>query len=613
MNFDFANNSLPPTRSSGGIVKQRPMLRPISPRIRKQRLLIVGTVSLVWFLIVGIRLFSIQVSDVEKWREWSIKQHFTDITTATARAQILDRRNRPLARSVPVKSIYIRPAQIIDKNLTIATLSENLNINKTTLRSYVDSKKPFVWIQRQVPMVLAERVMSHKLVGVSTVDESKRYYPYNEAGSVVLGRVGLDGTGLSGLERYYDKKLRGWERTTTAKRDALGNNIANVDYDNTFSENTEDRSSIRLTLDAEISAIVAEELERGRIEAKAKRAMAIMIASETGEVLAMAQAPTINLNNGRVSARDQLANWSVESVYEPGSVIKPLIGAVALEENVVSPNQLINCEKGRYRFGGHLINDSHPQDIISFHDVIVRSSNIGMTKIAEKMGAEKVSSILKSFGFGIDSGLPLQGDSEGILRPVESWSEVDIATHSFGQGMAVTPLQIVRAYGALANGGTLIPLSLVKNKKFTGKKVLDTSATLMMTKMLQGVVEDEKGTAKNAAIPGYIVVGKTGTAQKAKVSGRGYESGAYLSSFIGYTRLYSGGLAVTPVLYVILDEPQGDSYYGGIVAAPIFKKIMTRTIRYFSTLNRSSQSWQTLPQPVPVKIDNNIIDSPLLF
>jgi cell division protein FtsI (penicillin-binding protein 3) len=536
----------------------------------------------VWVSAVIARLVSLQITASNRWQDWAVRQHLSEVMVASERGPIYDRNDKLLAVSVPAGSIYVRPKQIKDKDQVAQTLATTLKLPVKTVRAKLDSTKPFVWIERQLPRPLADKVDGMKLTGVGLVVESKRFYPYNHAASTLIGRVGVDGFGLSGIEGAFDKKLQGEHRRLELRRDAYGNFI-DLSPEGGAIELPRGEP-LRLTIDAALQTIVDEELMEGREKANAKHAMAVMLDAETGEILAMSQAPGVNFNSKLQGSGGDLKNLILETVFEPGSIMKPIVAAAAIDAGVARATELVDCENGRLRFGPHTIKDVHPSGVISIHDVVVRSSNIGMTKIGVKLGEERLYRALRNFGFGELSGLGLSGESAGILRPISAWAKVDVATHSFGQGIAVTPLQMVRAVSAIANGGRLPSLHLIAdNSEVTLRRVLSESAAREGRDMMYGVVEDEHGTGSNAVIRGVRVGGKTGTAQKARANGRGYEPGSYIASFVGFAD--GGAIGVNRVLSLIVavDEPRTTSIYGGTLAAPVFQRIMQRSLHVLST------------------------------
>ncbi|MFO0417529.1 MAG: peptidoglycan D,D-transpeptidase FtsI family protein [Pseudomonadota bacterium] len=568
---------------------------------RPMRLRLIGVFSLLWVGVLVARMYSLQISDFETWQEWAIKQHVADVEVASERGPVVDRNGKLVAVSVPAESIYIRPRQIKDKQRVTKELSKALGIKPALVGEKIVSKQPFVWVKRQLHRHEAQKITELNLPGVGSVLESRRFYPYNNAASALIGKVGVDGVGLSGIESLYEKQLREEHVKTRAGRDAFGKIIHTgiTEPDQPFSPPK--GNEVRLTIDADLQIIMDEELELGRKEANAKQAMAVMIDSDTGEIIALSQSPSHNFNNPSKSSKNELRNLLVEAVFEPGSVMKPMVAAAAVDAGVVSASEMINCENGRFPFSKHTIKDVHPSGVISFHDVVVRSSNIGMTKVGIRMGSERLYSYLRKFGFGQSSKLGLPGESAGILRAEPGWSKVDVATHAFGQGVAVTPLQVVRAVAAIANGGILPQLSVVIDEAGLpkGSRIVSEKAAVAAREMMYGVVEDEHGTGSKAVIPGIRVGGKTGTAQKASPTGRGYQAGMYIASFVGFADGTPMGVSRNLTTMVVIDEPHAKSIYGGTLAAPVFQKVMERSFRFLATKNQLGVSSPREPMIVP--------------
>jgi cell division protein FtsI (penicillin-binding protein 3) len=586
---DFALSRRAPT-SVVSLAKQRPL-----------RLRLIGVCAMVWVGVLLTRLYSLQISDFEKWQDWAVRQHVADVEIASERGPILDRNGKLVAVSVPAESVYVRPKQVKDKDRVVKELAKALAVKPALVAEKLASKQPFVWVKRQVPRHEVRKLTQLNLAGVGTVLESRRFYPYNNAASALIGKVGVDGAGLSGIESLYERKLHQEHVKTRAGRDAFGKIIHTgiTDSDEPFSPPKGD--ALRLTIDADLQIIMDEELELGRRNANAKQAMAVMIDSDTGEIIALSQSPSYNFNNPSKSSKNELRNLLVEAVFEPGSVMKPMVAAAAVDLGVVSAKELINCENGRFPFSKHTIKDVHPSGTIPFYDVVVRSSNIGMTKVGIRMGSSRLYGYLQRFGFGRSSNLGLAGESAGILRPERSWSKVDVATHSFGQGVAVTPLQVVRAVASIANGGILPELSVVIGEGGIpeGHRILSEKAAEVARDMMYGVVEDEHGTGAKAKIEGIRVGGKTGTAQKASPTGRGYQSGVYVASFVGFADGTPVGIARNLTAMVIIDEPKAKSIYGGTLAAPVFQKVMERSFKFLATKNQLGVNTNREPMIVP--------------
>ena len=555
--------------------------RPVRRRsISEARFAILFLLAAFWCVGLVARLYVLQISDASSWRNWAARQHTANLEVAEPRAEIVDRMGRPLAVSVPSGSLFVRPRQVKDRQKTARVLAQELGMPERTVLQAMNEQKSFVWLSRQLPRATVDRVLTLGLDGVGSVNESKRVYPFREAAGSLIGKTNVDGVGISGLELQFDRALRGRTEATSIRRDALGNviDVSEVGLTVDRSEN----SPLRLTLDGALQAIADEELERGRWEAKAKGAVALLIDAETGDVLALSQVPTVNINNA-VSDSKSLANRAVEAVFEPGSIVKPLIAGLAMDAGLTNEDEMIDCENGRFGIGGRTIKDVHPSKVISLRDVIIRSSNIGIAKIGIRMGPERLYDGLRMLGFGTDTRLGLPGESDGILRPVSKWARIDIATHSFGQGLAVTAPQLARSMAAVVNGGILPRLRVVQgNGEGEGVRVFSKRTAASIAEMMHAVVDDEHGTGGKAAISGVIIGGKTGTAQKAREDGRGYADGKYIAGFAGFADATPIGLNQKLALMVVVDEPSS-AIYGGVVAAPVFRRIMQRVLHHLST------------------------------
>jgi cell division protein FtsI (penicillin-binding protein 3) len=576
----------------------------ITPKSRRKRIRALFLVLSLWVVVLVFRLYSIQISSFSVWQEWALKQHFTEIKIASERASIIDRFGRKLAKSIPVKSVYLRPSQIKKKENVVKVLARELNFPPKKIYSLLKTPKPFIWLKRQVPLVQIRNLEQLKLSGVGFISESKRAYPYNDAGSILLGKVSIDGNGLSGLEKVYDSRLKASEYLASVTRDGLGNRINVTDKAET-KNNQSLQANLKLTIDGELQTIMHDELELGRKENKAKSVTAIMVEGNSGEVLAMGQSPSLNLNDAKIKSEKDLINLAVESSFEPGSVLKPIVAALAIDSGVVDEEDVLDCEHGRRKFAGYFIKDTHPLDLVTFRQVMVRSSNIGMSKVAERLGKERLFYGLKSFGFGERTNIGLPAEASGIFRGLASWADIDLATHSYGQGISVTPLQIVRAISAIANGGNLVPLRIVANASQVApssvrlpQRVISEVTAEKIKSLMEAVVAEKEGTGKNASLENIRVAGKTGTAEKAVSGVRGYAHGKYVSSFVGFVESYKIGLPYTLVLYVIVDEPNGKSTYGGTVAAPIFKRILTKSLAYLSRHFELSESENHNKKPI---------------
>ena len=543
--------------------------------LRKSRRVFLVFATIVWIGILGFKLYSIQFQDKFNLQDRGENQHIKTITIQSERGSILDRFGKSMALSIEAPSVFVHPHKIKDKDEASDTLSKILQMDKQEILEKLDSKSPFVWIKRKASREVGEKILKLRDPAIGIQKEFKRIYPYSRAASTLIGKVGMDEKGLSGLEAVYDEKLRGSSIHETIVKDALGATIKSHDVDLFTVPKGDD---IKLTIDADLQLIVDEEVEAAKENLNAKAVIATMIDAYTGDILAMSQSSSINFNSNSISSQNDLKNLVIETVFEPGSIFKPIVAAIAYDKGIVKESEMFDCERGRYSYGGRIIKDSHPSGVLSFRDVVVRSSNIGMVKIGDRLGKEGLYNALSNYGIGKLIDLDFKGQTTGIFRNYKNWAKVDVATHSFGQGVAVTSLQIIRAIASFVNGGYLPTLRLLKSKKIKRERVISEKTANFIKGVLIDVVEDPHGTGKRAKLEGYTVGGKTGTAQKAKQNGRGYEEGKYIASFVGFVDTTNLNIPVMPLLIVSVDEAHSDSIYGGTLAGPVFQKIMTRTM-----------------------------------
>lgn len=485
------------------------------------------------------------------------------------RGYIVDRNREPIAVSMDVKSLFVNPNKIKNKALVAQWLAKATDSPLAVIKAKLRSEKSFIWIKRQLSeneLAAVEDLLDKHptlTLSVGLSKESKRFYPHQTLSAQLLGFTGLDSNGLEGLELFYEKDLAGSQESKI-----------------------KDGSTLVLTIDKTLQYTLEEELERGRKQAGGIAATAIIMDAENGDILAMASSPSFNSNRYSATAPEYRRNRSITDTFEPGSTMKSVLVAGALENNVITPQTKVFCEWGKYQIGKHWIREAEAKDKwgwLKIGEVIQKSSNIGATKIGFLYGPENIYNWYRKMGIGEKTGIDLPGEASGFLPKVEKWSKVAHSNISFGQGLSVTPLQMVRAYAAFANGGFLVTPRLVKQlysfegdfqKEFPEKpkkRVLQTKTTIQLNNIMS-TVTTEDGTAIKAAIPGYIVAGKTGTAQKS-TPGKGYKTGKHIASFIGFVR----NVKPNYVALVLVDEPKFP-YFGGEAAAPIFKKIMTAAL-----------------------------------
>lgn len=489
------------------------------------------------------------------------------------RGLILDRRGEQLASSVEVKSIYARPRQVEAKNKTAEELAVILGVDKGDISKKINEDKHFVWIKRRVAPGIAERITNTGLSGISTVTEYRRFYPLKSLAAHTIGFAGIDSKGLEGLELYYDKDLKSDPIPVTAQKDALGRPVMFAAM-----EQGPGRKDLWLTLDSKIQYIVEKELDEAVRFHYAKAGVGVVMAADSGEVLALGVRPTYNLNTFNKGAADHRRNRAIVDTFEPGSTFKVFTAAAALDSGKVKVRDSFFCHKGVYKVGDAKIHDTKPHKWLSLGQVIVYSSNIGSVKIAEKLSKYELYRFLRRFGFGLQTGVDLPGERGGIVPEPRKWSTVTKANVAFGQGVTVNALQISAAFCGIINGGLLVQphlmtkisknhgTTVMENRRPPYRRVIQSSTSVKMVKILKKVVT--KGTGKAAAVKGLEIIGKTGTAQKANKTG-GYSREKYVASFLGAVM----NLRPRMVIFVMLDEPSKRHKTGGKIAAPVFRNI----------------------------------------
>lgn len=539
------------------------------------RLRVAGGLLLTLLLAVAVRAVHLQAFDGEKLARMAEKQHLQEWTVVPKRGSIVSRNGQPLAISIEAQSVYVRPQRMSAAADAVPEIARALDLGRRDVRRKVTSDKPFVWLKRQVTPREAERVKALDLEGIDLRYETRRYYPQGHLAGQALGPVGRDAQGLEGIERSYDRYIRGRTRSSLVERDALGRRVLVAGVDDLQSR---PGTEVRLTLDTTLQHLAEKHLEATVKRFGAKGGAVVMVDPFTGAVLALASYPFFDPNQFRSQDRDRWRIRAVTDTYEPGSVFKAVLAAAALEDGVVAPEDPIYCEFGRYRYGGRAIDDFKPYGWLSFAKVLHLSSNIGMTKVAHNLGKARYHRTIRRFGFGRKTGVDLPGEAHGLVRPHHRWRDIDLAAASFGQSIAVTPMQMVMAFSAIANGGLLLKpyvvdrvlgedgQVLLQNERKVVRRVVSKATARTVAELLKGVVADD-GTGTRAALAGFEVAGKTGTSQKADTVNGGY-SEKRIASFVGF----APAEAPRFVLLTLVDEPTVN-VYGGVVAAPLFRRI----------------------------------------
>ena len=539
------------------------------------RIYFLASLFLVGLGIVMARAYQLQVLERDKLTAIAHEGYRYAVKLPPKRGTIYDRDGHELAISIEVESIYAHPRLIKNKSDVSRQLSNILKFRATEILRLLKADSPFVWIKRKLPPEQVNRVKALKLEGVGFTKESRRFYAGREIGAHLIGFAGDDNQGLEGLEKTYDRILKGPQNTLILMRDALGRPF----FMNRPNFQGPQMHNLVLTIDKDIQYKAEQALRMAVKKTGAKSGQCVILDPRTGEILAMAVVPLFNPNVFRKHRPEQWRNRIITDCYEPGSTIKAFLLAAALEESAVSPQTILNCEQGEMQVAKHIIHDTSEYGLLSVSNVIALSSNIGAVKIGKKLGYERFCDYLRRFGFGGKTGLRLIGERKGFIRAAEKAREIDRATLFFGQGMLSTSIQLATAMGAIANGGKVMRPHVVKamtdqsgrtireTRPWTVRRVLSPQTTRKVGKILQGVVE-EKGTGPMAAIRGYSVAGKTGTSQKVDPRTKRYSKRNYVALFVGYVPVDHPRF----VILVMIDEPRGKPY-GGLVAGPVFREV----------------------------------------
>ena len=565
----------------------------------KKRTGVIGFLILLAFALVILRLFWLQIITGNELARRSVRQTTGEEKVYSPRGSILDRNGEELAVSIMSKSLYVDPQQMDDnpelwaqgekpkrdpRRLAADLLAPVLKMKADELFADFSSEGRFLWIKRAMEPDEADAVRQiikeNKFSGLHFLQESKRYYTKNSMAAHVLGFVGIDDNGLSGIEWALDSLIKGAENRKSEILDALGRPIAESGFN---SATPPEMATVYLTIDNKMQYVLEKGLDDAIAKTHAKSAAVILMNPHTGEILGMASRPTYDPNKFSEYPMDALKNRAISIIYEPGSVFKPIVGCAGLSENLVTPNTPF-YDGGAFNVADRTIRnwDGGSLGAITFTDVIKFSVNTGMADLGMKLGGQKLTDYTKKFGFGKATGIELPGEEDGILYDPEEMRLPDIATMSIGQGVAVSPLQMLRAICAIANGGELVKPYIVQKvvtpegkvlmegKKQVVRRVITEEVAEQMRSMMEQVVSD--GGGKTARIQGYKIAGKTGTAEKLSENG-GYAAGVYIASFVGFVPSDSPQYA----MLIMLDSPQG-AFYGSQVSAPVFRDTLQQIL-----------------------------------
>lgn len=515
------------------------------------------------------------------YRKKAEAQHNILVKIKPKRGVIYDRKNRVLALDTNISSVYAVSRRIENKEEVASKIADALNIEKSFVLERLRRDKLFVWVKRQISDTERYKIENLGLPGVALIEETKRSYPNHTLCCHVIGFTDLDNKGLEGLELYYDSYLKGRYGWISTLRDGRRKIIPS------HGEYLPDRAGydLVLTIDEVIQHIIEDEIMDLTERYDPASVSIIAMDPKTGEILGMSAYPNYDLNRYNSSDPDMFKNRPIQNVFEPGSTFKIITAAALINEGLVKENEVFYCEKGRYIVGRRVLHDYKPYGKLSFREIVEKSSNIGVVKAAERLGSGRMYDYVKKFGFGSRTGIDLPGEEYGIVRPEYRWTASDMTTIPMGHGISCTSIQLASAVSVIANGGNMMMPYMVKY--VTGNKgdiikerrprlirrVIEEDAAALLKSILRGVVEN--GTGHRADMDGYISCGKTGTAEKVLVEKGGYSKDKFIASFVGFAPYEDPKVT----LVVVVDEPK-KKHYGGIVAAPAFRDIMQKVLKY---------------------------------
>jgi cell division protein FtsI (penicillin-binding protein 3) len=547
------------------------------------RLYLLGAVLLLWFFIICARLVYLQIFRYGDFEQRAQHQQQRTIEMSPKRGVIYDRSGRELAMSINVDSGFAVPGEIPDLASTISLISRITKEDPREVLARCKASRSFCWVARKADAETAARIKALNLRGIYFEREPKRFYPKRELAAQVLGYVGMDDEGLSGIEREFEKDLRGKPGRMLIQVDARRKNFSRVEKEPDPGQN------VVLTIDEKIQYIAERELEVAMQQTHSLAGTVIVSNPHTGEILALANRPTFNPNLSRKITPEALKDRAVSDVYEPGSTFKLVTISAALEEKLTNPNELFDCQMGSIVVSGRRIHDWKPFGVLSVSDVLAHSSDVGAIKIALRLGDERMYKYIRAFGFGQQTGIELPSETRGLTKPLNRWSKVSIGAISMGQEIGVSPVQLAAMVSTIANDGVWVaPRILAARTEPRGtpqmvafqpgvqRRVLSPLVAAQMKQMMEGVVLH--GTGRKAILEGYTSAGKSGTAQKIDPATGTYSRTKYIASFAGFAPVNNPALTIA----VILDSPVG-GHHGGEVAAPVFNRIAQPALEYLHT------------------------------
>ncbi|WP_299514110.1 penicillin-binding protein 2 [uncultured Limnohabitans sp.] len=544
-----------------------PLLASKTPVWRSK--LIVAAMALGFIALVG-RAAHVQVIDNDFFIRQGEVRFARTLSLPANRGRVLDRNGVLLASSVPAPSIWASPESIDRDPAKLRQLARLLGMTTAELdKKLLDDEKTFVWLRRQMDEPVAKQILDLGIKGVFDIKEYKRVYPEGEASAHVVGFTNVEDKGQEGVELVFQKQLAGQAGSRRVIKDRLGRVVEAVGE----TVQPEDGQDLQLSIDSKVQFYAYQTLRDAITEHKAKAGSVVVLDTQTGEILALANYPSYSPDKRVNLSGEQLRNRALTDTFEPGSTMKPFTVALALEKGLVKPETQIQTAPGRINITGSTISDAHPHGLLTVNEVIQKSSNVGTVKIAMQMPAREMWEMFSEVGFGQKPTLPFPGVVSGRLRPYKSWRPVEQATMSYGYGVSGSLLQVARAYTVFARDGEVVPTTLMKtDQPVAGTRVISAKNAMAMRKMLQ-MAAGPGGTGPLAQTIGYSVGGKSGTARKQK--GKGYASKKYRSFFVGIAPIEQPRIVVA----VMVDEPSNGVFYGGAVAGPVFSQTVQQTLR----------------------------------
>src|ERR1041385_6773624 len=547
------------------------------PDVSAGRALYVAAFIGFWMFLISARLVYLQFSQYDSLVNRARQQQQNSIETSAQRGELLDGHGSELARSVQTVSLFLDPEGLDATTLdhSAQQVAKILNLKQSDVakefRDALDEKRRFIWIARRLDADVAAKITALNLPGINTRLEPKRFYPNGSLGAHVLGYVGLDGQGLGGVEQSYNEKISGEPGQLFQEKDASGKPYESYEIA------AKPGQTVVLTIDQSIQYLAEQALQNAVQSSHAKSGTVIVLDPRSGEILALANAPTFDPNKVAEAKPETRSNWALQNIYEPGSTFKIVAYSAAIEKKLVKPEDHIDCQMGAITVAGRLVHDHHPYGLLTISEALAKSSNVAAIKLGLRVGDETMYDYITRFGFGSKTGIEVPGETSGIVRKVERWQPSSIGSIAMGQEVGVTPVQMVAAFGALANVGVRVAPHLIREIRNADgtvvyraepeqHRVLSAETAITLRGMLEGVTLN--GTAKKAQLDGYSAAGKTGTAQKIDPKTKAYSHTKFVGSFVGFAPVSNPQVAII----VVMDEPAG-AYHGGDVAAPVFREV----------------------------------------